>query len=366
MGKKNEGQWYDEILERMLSAALEKGLDIRESSVSYQLYAPVAAELAACYVQGELADDNSFVDTADLAHLILRAKERGVDVLDAQSAKLQAEIVAEGAVPTGERFSDGQGHIYVVTADEGEGLYELTSEEAGVFSLPEPGEALSYLGYRCTVKSAAVQQVTDGGRNAETADQLRARYYESLRALPFGGNGAEYRERALSLPGVGGVRVKRTWNGAGTVKLLLLGSGGVLPDEQTVQAVQEYFDPIAQDGSRPGTGAAPIGHEVTVTAADGETVSVKTYLATEEGVSPASLQGAAAQALQAYFAEVAQTWAKNEKAVLRVGRVESALASIPGVLEAYDTLLNGEGASRLYDGDAVPVLGEVELLDGAL
>ena len=361
MSTKNEGQWYDEILDRMLSAALEKGLDTRESSVSYQLYAPVALELAAGYVAGELAEDNAFVDTADLSHLILKAQERGLAYLDAMPVRLEIQAEAAGDIPIGERFSDSNGTIYAVSSALGDGAYEVTAETAGALALPESGDSLAYLGYRSSVLSATVTRVTDSGRDAETADQLRTRYYESLNALPFGGNAADYRDRTLSLPGVGGVQVRRAWNGAGTVKLLLLGSGGTIPDAKTVQAVQAYFDPLTPEGQHTGEGAAPVGHEVTAQAVLSETVSVETHLALEEGTEVETVRPAAEEALRAYFAEVAGAWAKNGKGVLRVGRVESALSSIPGVLESYDTLLGGAGASRVYAEDTVPVLGEVTL-----
>lgn len=352
----SEGALYDEILGRMLRLADENGLDTRESSISYAMMAPVAQELAAAYLRMYEMRENAFVDTADLQALILKAEERGMTYHEAGYAVLRAEIQAASPVPAGERFSVANMVFSVIGAIEN-ATYELRCESAGEVA-DLSGEAMLYLGYAVSVQSAVVTSMVDFGSEAETAEQLRQRYYEDLDAAPFGGNVADYRQKTLSVPGVGGVQVRRAAFGAGTVGLVLVGEDYGVPDADVVTAVQNLFDPIV-DGEHTGDGLAPFDHVVTALAATGTTVQVATRIEYETGYDFAAVQQEITQVLNEYFMTVAEEWANTGKGVLRIGRIESALSTVDGILEACDTLLNGEGKNLVFDSDSIPVLGEV-------
>lgn len=352
----SEGALYDEILGRMLRQADENGLDTRESSISYAMMAPVAQELAASYLRMYEMRENAYVDTADLQALILKAEERGLVYREAGYAVLRAEIQTDSPLSVGERFSVGNMVFSVIGAVD-ETTYELRCESAGEVA-DLSGEAMLYLGYAVSVQSAVVTGMVDFGSEAETADQLRQRYYEDLNAAPFGGNVADYRQKTLTVPGVGGVQVRRAAYGAGTVGLVLVDENFGVPAAETVTAVQNLFDPIV-DGEHTGGGLAPFDHVVTAMAAEGTPVLVATRIDYETGYDFAAVQQEITQVLNEYFMAVAEDWANTGKGVLRIGKIESALSTVDGILEAYDTLLNGNEKNLTFEADSIPVLGEV-------
>lgn len=86
------------------------------------------------------------------------------------------------------------------------------------------------------------------GDDAEDDESLRARYFGSFESQAFGGNRADYREKVLSLPGVGGVKIFRTPEGGGTVGLTLVDSLWGVPSDDLVAAVQAAIDPVSARG----------------------------------------------------------------------------------------------------------------------
>ena len=60
-----------------------------------------------------------------------------------------------------------------------------------------------------------------------------------------------------------------------------------------------------------------------------------------------------------YFASLCKAWAENGKAVVRIGKIESVLSSVNGIVDAYDTTINGKTSNIEFSGDYIPVLGTV-------
>lgn len=59
------------------------------------------------------------------------------------------------------------------------------------------------------------------GTEDEDEESLRERYFESFTEAAFGGNKADYKEKAKDIEKVGACKVI-VWNGGGTVKLAIL------------------------------------------------------------------------------------------------------------------------------------------------
>ena len=129
-----ENKTPETILSDMLSG-ISQSYDTREGSVIYTALAPFAQELSALY--GALDDilSNTFVDTADLAHLILRAKERGLTYIDATKAIVDVTLTFDtGAddIAVGDRFftADGVVYIWQGAKDDTDSIYLMECAEA--------------------------------------------------------------------------------------------------------------------------------------------------------------------------------------------------------------------------------------------
>ena len=335
------------ILAEMLDG-IPAQVDKREGSIIYDALAPAAAEIAQLYVALGALYENSFVDTADLDSLILKAKERGIDYRAAECAVIAAQIEVIGALTIGDRFFCGNiGFTYAGMSDqdaETETTYPavlhaiLVAETAGAAANGASG-SLVYDGSTPIVRSAYITQILHYGRDAETADALRQRYYDDIDSAPFGGNIADYKARAMTVSGVGGVQVRRTWNGPGTVKLVIVDETYSAPSDVLVRAVQQYFDP--------DTGYA---------AAEARAINIGLKLQYKAGYAFDNTLADIRAALSEYLAAIAKEWAESGQAAVYTGRISMALLSVHGVAEVLDVVIDGNTA---YDGDAIPVLGEV-------
>jgi uncharacterized phage protein gp47/JayE len=193
------------------------------------------------------------------------------------------------------------------------------------------------------------------GTEPETAEQLRRRYMQSLGAMAFGGNAADYIQRVEALPGVGGVKVTPAWNGGGTVLLTIADSGMNSPPPGLVAEAQAAIDP--EPGR--GQGIAPIGHSVTVRGAERLTVSIATAFTFAAGYTFAMLKAPLEQAAADYLAETRARWAGEEAPVVRVSGLEQRFLAVPGVLDVSGTRLNGAARNLTPGAHELPVLGSV-------
>lgn len=353
-----EAMTFEAILAAML-AAVEVGWDKREGSVIYSALAPAAAQLAQLYLSLDAAADRGFLDTAAGADLDRKAAERGLTRYAATCA-VRAGTFANTAgasmdVAIGRRFSGG-GLTYAVTEKMETGVFRLACETAGTVGNTYFG-ALLPLDYISGLGSATLADVLIAGEDGETDSALRARYLISVSDRPFGGNIADYKEKAGAIAGVGGVKVTPAWNGGGTVKLTLLSSDLAVPSAALVAAVQAAMDPAEHPGE--GVGLAPIGHAVTVEAVSAVTVTVTAAFTLETGYVWADLSGAVETAIAGHLTDLAKSWADGDTLTLRVSRVEQAALSVPGIEDVQDTKLNGAAQNLALGAYAIPVLGTV-------
>lgn len=335
--------------------------DKREGSIVHTVLAPVAKKLVDMENKNNTAFEDIYVDTASLDSLILRAKERDIEYLEAEKSVIKADIeLADGdSLDGGERFFTADSGVYFSVLSADGDSYLLECEEYGTVGNIESG-TLVFDGRGITVISAEITGVSSYGREAETEAALRHRYYDSLEASAFGGNITDYTEKCLEISGIGGVQVKRAWNGGGTVKLVLVSSNftAISEDSGIIEDAQNLFDPIV-NGVHTGNGIAPIDHIVTVVSAGETPVNIVSTIEFEDGVTLSDIYDSVKEALQEYFTLLCETWADTGKTVVRIGKIESALSSVSGIIDAYDTTINGSTSNITFSGDDIPVLGTV-------
>ena len=365
---------YEALMARCLGRVSTE-VDKREGSILYDALAPACAELAVLYTELETMLDRAWPDTAAGADLDKKAAERslvrapadGIAVAIANKVVPRSEpassAVREGRftgadggafdVPIGTRFSGGAVN-FTVTERREAGVFRLTAETPGSAGNTWFG-TLFPIDYVEGLAGAELGEVLVPGDDAEDDESLRARYFGSFESQAFGGNRADYREKVLSLPGVGGVKIFRTPEGGGTVGLTLVDSLWGVPSDDLVAAVQAAIDPVSGQGD--GAGLAPIGHTVTVRPAVGKTIDVALTLTLEGSLTWEAVRPDAEAALRAYFAELVQGWADASGLTVRLSQVETRMLDIPGVLDVQGTRLNGGLANVTLEEEEIPVLG---------
>lgn len=399
-----EAQTYESILARMLQKALSinSNLDTREGSLVWYGDAPAAVELQNLYIALDTVLNETFADTATRPYLILRAAERGLSPQPASPAILQMAITPTTLfLPLNTRFSIGELNYYV-SADRGSGNYELTCETAGEAGNNYTGTVIP-IEYVDGLETCKITSVLVPGEDEEDTELFRQRYLNSLNAQAFGGNQIDYIEKVNAIPGVGGVKVYRAWNGdlkpanmippkeaeawieglsgvpepvklwldtvyaaaknnmftvGGTVKLVVINSTFTVPSPTLVEQVQTAVDPLQNAGE--GVGIAPIGHVVRVEGVQEETVDLGFALYYQRGWSWEDVSGYVTEAINGYFLELAQSWADQDEAlVVRISQIESRLLGITGILDIGNTTINEKAANHTLALDHIPVLGSL-------
>ena len=399
-----EAQTYESILARMLQKALSinSNLDTREGSLVWYGDAPAAVELQNLYIALDTVLNETFADTATRPYLILRAAERGLSPQPASPAILQMAITPTTLfLPLNTRFSIGELNYYV-SADRGSGNYELTCETAGESGNNYTGTVIP-IEYVDGLETCKITSVLVPGEDEEDTELFRQRYLNSLNAQAFGGNQIDYIEKVNAIPGVGGVKVYRAWNGnlkpanmippkeaeawieglsgvpepvklwlntvyaaaknnmftvGGTVKLVVINSTFTVPSPTLVEQVQTAVDPLQNAGE--GVGIAPIGHVVRVEGVQEETVDLGFALYYQRGWYWEDVSGYVTEAINGYFLELAQSWADQDEAlVVRISQIESRLLGITGILDIANTTINEKAANHTLALDHIPVLGSL-------
>lgn len=351
----SEDMTFDNLMVRMLSAVPDI-VDKREGSIIYDALAPAAAELANCYRELDVVLDETFVDTCSLEYLMRRCSERGVPIKGATAAVISGSFTpAELELTAGLRFNCGDQN-YILTEKLAPGSYKLTCEETGAAGNQYSGFLLP-IQYVEGLETAEIAGVLIPGDDGDDTESLRQRYMESLESQAFGGNVADYKAKIKLLPGVGGVKVKRTPAGGGTVGITIIDSSFNPPTQTLVDQIQTAVDPEQNHGD--GVGFAPIGHTVTVTGVQASPIRVSSTITFASGWDAETAQATLEKTVSDYLLSLREEWEDAISTVVRISQIESRLLNVDPVLDITDTKINGVAKNLELAGDEVPVLQEL-------
>lgn len=345
-----EDKTYEALLRSKLSR-VAAALDKREGSIIYDALAPNSLESAMIYVALDSILNETFADTASREYLIMRCAERSISPVPAGAAVAIGEFNID--VPIGSRYSCDK-YNWAVTEKISDGRFYLSCETAGA----EPNGYIGQLipiDYIDGLTSAQLVSIVIYGEDEESTEALRFRYLNSFSGQAYGFNRAQYIEVTEALPGVGGCKPYRAYNGPGTVKLVITDSNYGVPSEELVSSVQTAIDPTQNKGD--GIGLAPIDHEVMVSPVTGIEVNITTSLTFETGWNLEECMPYIERTLEAYYKELNATWSREEELLVRISQIESRLLSVDGIVDIGGTTINGKTSNLLLSADEIAVRG---------
>lgn len=311
-----EEKTFEHILGSMLSNVTKENaeLDTRTGSIIYTALAPIALELETAYREMDMILEETFLDTASKEYLIKHGSQIGVNINEATYGHYKAEFNVD--VELGSRFNLDKFNYSVQNklADPNEDseyyIFDLVCETAG----SEPNGYLGSLTPITYVENFAhgeIISVITYGEDEEETEDFRNRLKTHLTNPPINGNLAQYHEWLDKYYGIGKYKVLPCWNGANTVKVVVLNSEQKSASSELVAEVQNYLDPptstindttTAADypqGRGMGNGQATIGAIVTVATATETPVVVNCKVTLNEGYSyPAGVQDAVNEYLE--------------------------------------------------------------------
>lgn len=188
----------------------------------------------------------------------------------------------------------------------------------------------------------AVENITDftGGYDAESDADLLERYLEKVSRPNVSGNKYHYIEWAKEVVGVGDVRVIPLWNGAGTVKVVIVDTDNQPAEAELIEKVKTHIDENR-----------PIGADVTVVSATALTVNITVKLTTDE--TP-DIQQKIEESIKSYLSIDAL-----KRAYISYAKIGSLILSVSGVEDYTNLKVNGGMVNITIADGTVPVLGSV-------
>lgn len=366
---------YDYFLRKMLDAVPDN-IDKREGSIIYDALAPAALVMGQQSLDMANVIKETYIKTASGEFLDYRAIEHGTSRYPATQTEAKAKVLNDKKEPLnnvqiGDKFASiGDSPIfYAVTKVNDDLTVELTAEVKG-------SSANSYIGQILPVTPndllswAEITEITAPARDVESDDHLRARLLSSQSWIAYGGNVADYLDMTSKIDEVGAAQIYPTWNGGGTVKVVILNNDLMPASASLVQKVKNTLDP--EDKQAEGYGLAPIDHAVTVTAPEELIVNVDISVKFDDTKVTRYVKDRITKAVESYFQSLRKDWAditqklgRGYQETIYRSKILSQVMLTEGVLNAKLPSLNGRDADidLVFNNSKsqLPVVGTVTI-----
>lgn len=354
------------IRNRMLSRISDEW-DKTEGSYIYDSISPVSIEMVFIAMMAKKNLKQGFIQTAEGIFLDYRSDEHGLSRKEATYAIGKIKIVGNiGAkIPKGLKVATEADTVLdiqsveflttedVVIAEEGYVYAPIQAMNAGSIGNVTANKIIVVMESNSNITSITNEEQTLGGTDIELDDNLRSRTLDYVRTPGTSGNVQNYKQWALSIPGVTAVHVKPLWNGNGTVKVIILGGDNEPATDELVKKVQDY---IVGDNNL-GERQAPIGADVTVVSAEAITININANVVIDKEITTL-------EKVQTLFKNSVENYLKENafnSNTIYLSKIGGLLININGVLDYTDLKLNNNTENIPTNDEQVAVTGEVIL-----
>ena len=368
-------QDFDYWLDLMLDNVPDD-IDQREGSVIYDALAPAAMVMAQQSLTRANIIKQTYIKTAQGQFLDYRAEEHGTSRYAATQTEVKAKFLdsdgnAINNVQIGDQFASiGETPIFYT-------VQKINDDLTGELTADDPGTtANSYIGQILPVTSndslswAEITEIVAPARDEETDDHLRDRLLRADDWIAYGGNITDYLAMLNKISEVGAGQVYPVWNGAGTVKLVIVDNSLMPASAELVKKVKNIIDPV--DNESQGYGLAPIDHQVTVVAPTPLTVNIAATVNIDGTHGVDIVKDKIKTSIEEYFKLLRQSWnsidAKTGRGYSQTiyrSKILSQIMMVDGVINASVPMLNSadQDIALVFNNQTsqLPVLGEVKL-----
>ena len=355
---KYSGRSREEILQSLLNSMPDDYLK-SEGTFTHDLNKAFSLEFA--NFEKEVADIWGFFDIAfltgeDLEKRVYQLK--GLERKQATHAVGEITVTGNGTVTKGDLFETPYAIQFMAT--ETVAVADVATVKVQAVKAGKTGNvgAKSIILMPKTIqgiKSVNNIKATYDGFDAETDASLLERYLIAVRTPATSGNVYHYKQWAREVEGVGDTRIFPLWNGANTVKVVIIDDNQQPASLELVKKVQDHIDPMGEDNATwgAGYGEAPIGAYCTVQSAASKDINVNVTLIKDPDADFETLKKSINKSIVEFLQEIA--FVKN---YVSYSLLANAVLETPGVVEWTSLTING-GTSSIVVGDE-----EVAILKG--
>lgn len=343
--------------ENLLALALQKGKELNvsviEGSLCYNSAALMSVMLEDLADEAERIYINSFPDTCDREHLIDFASRRGLVPTPAVKAVVRCK--SNVILPIGTAVSS-ESLNYTVSAYEREDT--IKHEHYMLLECDTQGEiGNSYLGeiypvdYVDGFAGASITEIVIFGKEEESTEDFRKRYFEAVDVLPMAGNRSYYEKFVReAMPELKYVKV--TYEGGFVV--LTVGT------ENLEEPDSSALDKLAKIMGVGGDGYAPINHQIKTKAASVAKLPISVKLEVEADAVKPDIEAEFKKNLESYFKIVNESFGEEDRRIIRTSMIINAATSVKGVVDCTEVKLASTTAGNLVLGtDNLIKVGDV-------
>jgi len=197
------------------------------------------------------------------------------------------------------------------------------------------------------------EQPTTGGTEIEDEESFRQRILNANQQEKLSGAVSDYIRWAEEVDGVGKAYVMPEWNGAGTVRVVVIDTNGLPANQSILNSVQAYLAPPGPN--REGT--APVGHRVTVVAPQQKTINYTFSWQLSHDVNKDEIITNFKKALNEYYMDI------GVGGIIHYNKVGALLIGLEGVINYNNLAINGSASDITLEGDEFAGTGTVVVYD---
>ena len=345
---------FESITPESIKAAIlaEAGdsLETREGSFLDSMAGPAAVEIWKVYQAMNAVISIAFPDESAGGYLDLEGAKYGITRKPGTRARCTMTLTgtAGSTIPAGTVFLTLEGLEFALLEDVlltgGSDTGTAEAVEIGSAYNVEAG-AITRMVQTLTGLSTWTNAAATGGTDPESDAALYERIRDFRSRQATSGNAYHYEQWAMEVPGAGGAKIFPLWNGAGTVKVVLVDADMEPASPEIVAAAAAHIEE-----------ERPIGATVTVAAAQSLAIHVAAKLTLDGSTTLPEVKAVFETELDAYLKTLA-----FRTSILRYNQVAYLLLSLPGVLDFTSLTLNGGTGNVSIGAEQVPALGEVTL-----
>lgn len=339
-----------ESIKAAILAKAGDNLETREGSFLDSMAGPAAVEIWKVYQAMNAVISIAFPDESAGGYLDLEGAKYGITRKPGTRARCTMTLTgtAGSTIPAGTVFLTLEGLEFTLLED----VLLTGGSDTGTAEATEIGSAYNVEGgaiTRMVTTVTALSAWTNASATGGTDQESDAALYERIRDFrsrqATSGNAYHYEQWAMEVAGVGGAKIFPLWNGAGTVKVVLVDADMEPASSEIVAAAAAHIEE-----------ERPIGATVTVAAAQSLSIHVAAKLTLDGSTTLPEVKAVFASELDAYLKTLA-----FRTSILRYNQVAYLLLSLPGVLDFTSLTLNGGTGNVSIGAEQVPALGEVTL-----
>ncbi len=338
---------YEEIKQRVLSNT-NIDVDKREGSFLNNMASPLSYELAKFYIEQQDLVNMAFVKNGYFNYLDAKCEEYGIS--RKQGTKAAGEVIFTGE--NGTLISNGT----ILVADD---LYfvvlnDTTIAENQAELVVEALEVGKQYNLSANTKLTATESINgvndiyvksnfENGTDVESDEDLRERFFTTIKKSYTSGNVSHYEMWTLEVNGTGACKVYPLKNGNGTVEIVITNSDMLGASSELIESVKANIEE-----------KRPIGASVTVVSATEKAINVSATVRLSRGYSQSEVETLFKDKLTQYLKEIA-----FRDTYVSTARLGNLLLDTVGVFDYADFRINGAMNNvELLDTD-VPKVGEI-------